>query len=321
MMEKNPIAVSAPLKVYIFAGQSNMTGSINKDVMEAYDPAIKSWLQDADNPVLYSYWKDDESNASTDWERLDQPTQYGWEHIAAYHLWKHWQSVDTDINVAIFIVGKGGTSLKDYWTAGGRDRFPWQPSQTPRYMPQGEGYQTLTKRLRLALQQLDHLGHTNRSIESLFWYQGEGDSNDSFGGDNYRVLFEDLVHGWEDRSAVDFPNDHPSEYGGSLRNLLGLNHLPTFTARISRNIKGSPTWDIRSKWESHLADVRAALVDYTQSHPDCAWVDVDDIPLKDYFHYAGTDYCEIGDRMAQAYLETLDNNASVEKVRTFKIVR
>ncbi len=295
-------ATAAPLKVYLFAGQSNMDGGITDTPMDNYDPAIRAWVEDPDNPVLYHYWKAGDTN--TTWGKLNDSGK-GLEHVAAYRLWNYWQSIDTNINVAIFKVTQGATDLKTFWTAGGRDRYPWRPFQTPLYIPQGTGYQALTNRLTLALQQLDGLGHTDRDIEAFFWYQGEGDSNDDFGGDNYRILFEDLVHGWADRSAIDFPNDTPAEYGGSVRSICGLTNLPAFVARINWQTKGSPAWGARSTWEPHLRSVRDALVNYAQSHTDSGWIDVDDIPLSDFYHYTGENYCEIGDRFAQTCMETL----------------
>ncbi len=288
-------ADAAPLKVYLFVGQSNMKGAILKMPMDRYDPEIRKWVEAPDNPVLYHYWKGNRSNAT--WGRLDNCSVMGLEHVAAYRLYHYWQSVDTNINVAVFTVSQGATSLNGYWTAGGRGR--------PHHkIPQGTGYKTLTNRLTLALSQLDSMGYTHRDIEAFFWYQGEGDIS-KFGGENYRLLFEDLVHGWEDRDTRDFPHEDPSLYGGSIRSLLGLSHLPTFVARINQQTKGSPSWGSRAKWGPFLASVRAALVGYTQDHPDCAWVDVDDIPLADNYHYTGENYCEIGDRFAQSCIETL----------------
>jgi len=298
-------AAAAPLKVYLFAGQSNMSGGIyNMDT--DYDPAMEAWIDDPSNPVLYHYSVDGSANVTWGPLNANNPRK-GQEHVAAYRLWNYWQSVDTNINVAIFIVAQSATSLSTYWAPGGRDRDPWRYEPDPIYMPQGDGYQLLTNRLTLALSQLDDLGHTHRDIEAFFWYQGEGDSYNSFGGDNYRILFEDLVHGWEDRGNS---NDDSSAYGGSVRSICGLTNLPTFVARINWQTKGSPSWGPRSSWEPNLISVRSALVDYAESHPNSAWIDVDDIPLTDFYHYTGANYCEIGDRFSQTCIETLYGNGN-----------
>ena len=285
-----------------------MAGGINPAPMKNYSQEIYDWIKNPANPVLYHYYSGNADHSTTNWTTLNNYFVMGQEHIEAYRLWNYWQSIDTNTEIAIFKVAVGATSLHSFWNPGGRDRDPYYYNPNPKYFLQGDGYGVLSNRLVLAMNQLTELGYTNRNIEAFMWYQGEGDAYSSRGGDNYSILFNDLVNGWEDRNTNDFPNDDKSKYGGSVREILGLTNLPAIVARISWNIKGSTAWGNRSSWEPFLIMVRDALTNYAGSHPDSAWVDVDDIPLADYYHYSGENYCEIGDRFAQKILNTLYSN-------------
>jgi hypothetical protein len=292
-------ASAQPVKVYLFAGQSNMDGVVNKTPLRDYGYGVYSWVTNAANPTLYHYWRSGGTTASTNWVHLNTPATLGWEHVVAFRLWNYWQARDTNQQIAIFKVSQGSTSLNSFWNPGGRDRNPWFYSPSPPYFVQGAGYQILTNRLALALSQLTERG-LSYEVAGLFWYQGEGDASGATGADNYPVLFTDLVSGWVDREG--YTNDTPAEYGGSLRALCGLTHLPAVAGRISWQIKGSPAWGARSVWEGYLTQVRAAQVNYAADHAACAWVDVDDIPLLDFYHYTSENYVEVGERFAQAYL-------------------
>jgi len=284
-----------------------MRGGINPLPMKTYSQEIYDWINDSNNPVLYQYYLGTDASSVTNWTTLNDYSLMAQEHIEAYRLWNYWQSIDTNTEIAVLKVAVGATSLYSNWNPGGRDRFPWRPHQTPKFFAQGNCYTILSNRLVSAMNQLTELGYTNRNIEAFMWYQGEGDSPNSTGGDNYSILFNDLVNGWEDRTG--FPNDDKSKYGGSVREILGLTNLPAFVARISWNMKGDPSWGARSVWEPNLTNVRNALTNYAVSHPNCDWIDVDDIPLKDNYHYLGENYCEIGDRFAQKILDTLYSNS------------
>jgi hypothetical protein len=295
-------AGAAPVKVYIFAGQSNMDGTMNKPPLKDYGYGIYSWVTNASNPTLYHYWRSGGTVVSTNWVHLNTPSTLGLEHVVAYRMWTYWQNIDTNQQIAIIKVSQGSTSLNSFWNPGGRDRDPWFYNPNPLYFSKGSGYQTLTNRIVMALSQLTEKGIAYE-VAGFFWYQGEGDASGQTGGDNYPVLFEDLVNGWADRDPAAFPNDTKSIYGGSLRELCGLTNLPSVTARISWQIKGSPAWGARSGWEGYLTQVRAAQTNYAETHVNSGWVDVDDIPLMDFYHYTSENYIEIGERFAQVWLD------------------
>lgn len=304
---------AVPVKVYIFAGQSNMDGTLNKTPLKNYGYGIYSWVTNAANPTLYHYWRSGGSVVSTNWVHLNTPSTLGLEHVAAYRLWNYWQNTDTNQQIAIIKVSQGATSLNSFWNPGGRDRDPWFYNPNPPYFAKGSGYITLTNRIVMALDQLTEKG-IDYEVDGFFWYQGEGDASSDEGGDNYPVLFEDLVNGWVDRDSGAFPNDTKSVYGGSIRELCGLTSLPAVAARISWQIKGSPAWGARSGWEGYLTQVRAALTNYAETHSGSGWVDVDDIPLLDYYHYTSENYIEIGERFAQSWMEQQNGGAGVEVV-------
>jgi hypothetical protein len=288
-----------PVKVYIFAGQSNMDATINKSVFSGSNPALYSWITNSANSTLYHYWRSGGGIVSTNWVHLSTPSTWGIEHVVAYRLWNYWQRVDPNQRIAVIKVSQGSTGLRTSWNPGGRDRRPWRSDGDPSYS-QGSLHKTFTNRVQMALQQL-----TERDLEyevdGFFWYQGEDDSFLNEAADNYAILFDDLLNGWTVRDPVLFPNDNPSLYGGSLRELCGLTNMPVVAARINRQIKGSNSWGNREVWEPQLEKVRAALSGVSSRHSQAAWIDVDDIPLSDNYHYSGSDSIEIGERFAQAW--------------------
>lgn len=335
---------SAVTKVYIFAGQSNMAGSLTHGDLESFYPDIDNWLNRQNgatrDDIKYYYWRGYDygkvdgvktivgEETSDGWTELapDVSGRAGQEHMAAYRLYHYWKMRDPSVDIAIIKISQGATSLNGFWTAGGRDRSPWEQMGGILHFTQGDGNKALRARVADALQKL-----TDQNIDyevcAFFWYQGEGDSNKFIGADNYRLLFEDMVHGWTDRTAWpedihpnkttynDPPQDDPAQYAGSLREMIGLDHLPTFTALISTQLKGSPAWGRRTAeedpsstdepWGLSLDKVRKTFQQYAADHPPSGWITVDDIPLHDYYHYEGKEYFEIGDRMAQAYFDTL----------------
>lgn len=312
-------SLHALTKVYIFSGQSNMAGTVTYSDLAAYDQDIDDWTRERNgvtrDPVKYHYWLGSDTAASTGWVDIGDNGYGGMEHVAAYRLYHYWKMADPTVDIAIIKVARGATSLVSYWNPGGRDQSPWRYYPTPVIYSEGDGHIKLMERVGDALQDL-----TDQEIDyevcGFFWYQGEGDSSSKAGSDNYRQLFEDLVYGWTDRTEwpADInpdssynatPQDDMSAYGGSLRELCGLDELPAFVAQINWQTKGSAAWGDRSVWEPYLSKVREALIDYTEDHPNCAWIDVDDIPLHDYYHYEGVEYCEIGDRFVQTYFETV----------------
>ncbi len=261
------------------------------------------WLKNPENKVLYHYNKGSKRNTSDGWITINKGKRIGQEQVEAYRLWQYWQKEDPTVEIAIFNVCYGATSLAGFWTAGGRGR----PHNK---IKQGKGNKIIKERLTSALEDLKKQGK-KIEIQSLCWYQGEGDSNSAFGGNNYGILFEDFIYGWTDREGV--PNDDKTLYSGSLLDICKkynskkMDDIPVFVGRISKRIMGSKSWGDKSKWEPYLNNVRKALVDYTKKHPNSDWIDVDDIELKDAYHYTGANYCIIGERFVKKIIEALYN--------------
>jgi hypothetical protein len=57
-----------------------------------------------------------------------------------------------------------------------------------------------------------------------------------------------------------------------------------------------PIW-----YAAKLAQVRADQVAFATADPCAAWVDIDDLPLRDFWHYTAGGYAEMGRRFARAY--------------------
>lgn len=275
--------------------------------MEKHEPAIAQWLKNSNNPVLYHYSKGSKLESSG-WISLHQSKRLGWEHVVAYRIWTQLQQNSPTGKVAVFNVCQGATSLCGFWNAGGRDQKTWRPHSKIETFVQKPGNKRYQQRLQTALQALKDQGYTPH-IKSLCWYQGEGDSNNLVASNNYDVLFEDFVYGWKNREG--FPHDDRTHYSGSILEICNqfieqpMTDIPVFVARISTKIKGSPAWGERSSWEPHLNRVRQALIAYTERHPHCNWIDVDDIPLRDNYHYTGKNYANIGEQFAEKMIKTL----------------
>ncbi len=289
-------APALPVKIYVVAGQSNMTFGIREAEFSQHLPAEYRWLKSAENDVLY-YWQaglSTRGNLSKEWVKLDGIGQrgepgnsFGCEHVVAHALWKYWKSQDPRQRIAVIKVSQGATSLSSAWNPGTWGR------------PEGVMHRELVGRIRSGLEKLGQMGLTWEG-GAFFWYQGEGDSNAPAPAQAYATLFHDLVNGASGPQA----NGDPLAVPG-IRGLLRHPRLPVVVARISHGIKGSPGWGARETWEPCLNQVRESLVNFTRNHPPGAWVDVDDVPLRDFFHYTGENYLTIYRRFGEACLGLL----------------
>ncbi len=62
--------------------------------------------------------------------------------------------------------------------------------------------------------------------------------------------------------------------------------------------KRGPIW-----FEKKLLDVRANQEAFCAQDGNAAWADIDDIVLKDSYHYDAGGYAEMGRRFAEAYMK------------------
>ncbi len=300
-------ARAEPIDVFIFSGQSNMGGGINVSVGAEHGghkdhPAIE-WMDSEANDVLY-FW--DRGRQRTDeWETLTYKThrQGHWEQFTAYRLWQARQKAGVDRRMAVITVTVGATAMNGFWTAGGRAQREGLKDWIKTH-DQGKGNKMLEETVKTALQRLEEKGF-DPQLEAFIWYQGEGDSLHLFQAKNYERYLRDLIDGWEERDPDRFKDDR-SLYAGSLREWTGDDDFKRIIVRVSDNIQGADSWGPREEWDPALQEVRRAQVDYAESRDDAVWVNVDDLPLSDAFHFHGKEYITIGERVAEAYLDLAD---------------
>lgn len=302
-VDLQPVDGEPPVKVLVMAGQSNFGWKIRIDGMKKHAPEVLQWINSSDNDVLYS-WKMHETgkgSSSDGFVRLDAAKgMFSQDHIIAYHFSKHWKQQNPKQRIAIIKVQKGATSLHQHWNPGGRKH--WGDN----YYKQGALYATLVAQIESGIAQLDKAGIPWEGAGFL-WYQGEGDSYDA--GPKYAQFFEDLVYGAELETGE---GNHQAK--GVLQ-LIKNKTAPVLPVRISWHLhtvvrENEPAVGIwgkkpRKEWEPHLAQVRDTLLAFSKKHNgrDDFWVNVDDLPLSDRFHYDQKEYIEIGHRMAKTFLE------------------
>jgi lysophospholipase L1-like esterase len=288
-----------PIKVYIFAGQSNMGGGINLKHKHSDEPAYR-WMHSEKNNVPYFWFR--RTDETEEWELLTDEThrEGHWEQITAYYLWKHWRKTEPPRRIAVITVTVGATQMADYWTAGGRASRQglehWVKTRK-----QGKGNAHFQRIVTKAFDQLKELGY-KPDLEAVTWYQGEGDSLHQFHADNYLRYLKDMIDGWQERDSAKFRDDR-SLYAGSIADWTKDKEFRVVVVRVSDNIHPTGSWGPRKKWAPALQTVRKAQVSYAENRDNAAWVDVDDLPLRDAFHFADPEYIEIGKRVAKALLQ------------------
>ncbi len=311
-----------PVKVYIFAGQSNMGGGINFSVGpehggHKHHPASR-WMESEENDVLY-FWNRGRGKQTDTWERLNAKSHYGhWEQVVAHRLWKAEREAGSDARIAVITVTVGATSMNGFWEAGGRAQREGDKNWI-KTSGQGKGNAMLRETVAKALQQLEKQGMTY-DIKAFVWYQGEGDSLHLFQAKNYERLLRDMIDGWEDRDPASYKDDK-AKYAGSVVDLTGDEVFNRVIVRVSERIEGASSWGPKDKWQPALDEVRRAQKDYAESRDDAAWVNVDDLPLSDDFHYHGAEYIRIGERVAKALLTLQGRGKKNKGVRNLSIDR
>lgn len=307
-IDLQPVDGEPPVKVFVMAGQSNFGWRIGLDGMQQYAPEVLAWLASAQNDTLYS-WKQDvpglgtSSNGFVELSVADAVEgPYSEEHIIAYNLCQRWKQENPKQRIAIIKVQQGSTSLIQHWNPGGRERAGGL------YYEEGPMHQALIQQIESSLALLDNAGITWEGA-GFFWYQGENDCYDA--GATYAQFFEDLVYG------AQLVTDQGTHTVKGVLPLINNTSAPVIPSRISWNLhtvvrEGDPEPGIwgtkpREEWEPHLVQVRDALTQFALNHNgrDNAFVNVDDLPMSDRFHYDQREYIEIGQRMTSAFLNLL----------------
>lgn len=285
-----------PVRVFLCAGQSNMAGIGSRNGLDPADarlfpdPAVRFWFASPgrDNP-------------STQWSALGTGSGgFGPEQLFAIEMKRLFP---TD-QIAIVKVSRGATPI-NYWLPG---------EGTNGFRP--PGHQTLAATIETVRQNLDREKAAGSIPDwawaGFVWMQGEGDANGTMAPAGvYREKLQRLARWVRDQTRT---ADLPIVIGRISAQLSPSVVRDTGMRRVSRaksaGGKGiaddadflddgrprGPIW-----YEAKLAHVRADQLAFVVADPCADWVDIDDLPLRDFWHYNADGYAEMGRRFARAY--------------------
>ncbi len=158
LMMHRPAIAEEVMRVFLFAGQSNMVGA------DAYAERIDDYPDfkgagEAQSDVLYSYILGDGDQASKGWVPLKPLRSFGPEVTFARRVRQH-----APFPIAIIKSAVGGTTVT----------FDWNPDAPDKGQ---KLYPRTLKLIRESLQELDNRGVRYR-LEAVMWHQGENDMLD-----------------------------------------------------------------------------------------------------------------------------------------------
>jgi hypothetical protein len=296
-------ASALPVKVFLCAGQSNMSGTF----MGPEGPPGYAGVFPAQN--IWFRWSDIETK-NDKWDPMAAGAGgFGPDKTFTLEMAKAYP----DSQVAILKVHRGATPI-EFWLAG-----PTNPYNTRL------GAAELAKQVAAVTADLNAQKASGKIPDwtwaGLIWMQGEGDAN----GVNqppgtYLALLKSLA-AWA-RSATATPN-LPIVIGrissqlsptvvrasGTLRVSKSkgapndLNILPDECDNLDDGQKRGPLWH-----DKQLQNVRADEVAFCQQDPKAAWIDIDDLTPTDPYHYNAAGYEEMGRRFAKAYLNLVKSS-------------
>jgi len=314
---------TAPYKVYIFSGQSNMGVSAGRDFVETNHPEMYSWLQSADNDALFFYRStSSDINQNEDGEVVGQGGQMGYEAMFAYHAARYWKQRNPEQRIAIVKVAQGATGISYFLPAGRSAGKHWAINGDYPWKREGKVHVSLRECFEEAIDSLESKGHTWEG-GGFVWYQGESDAVSvisSLFGEEYLANLTDLIIGAD---AVHHPDDPPEQGQAakgddpSLDRIMGIRDYlrnpvaPAIVARIMWYPDNPNRGGGCSMYNATL--VRNALTtfgDDPQNQP-AAWINVDDLSTSDGTHLDGASVVEAGNRFAKAYLRLLDTDNCV----------
>lgn len=276
---------TAPVKVFIFAGQSNMVGAdahakridqfpmfqgagaVQEDVLFATLATTNSTTHAATH-----------GNAPASWGPLAPSDSFGPEITFARMVKKH-----DDAPIAIIKSAIGGTNLA----------FDWNPSAPE----QGQKlYPRTLKLIQDSLQELDRRG-VRYQLEAVIWHQGENDMLDRKLNAHYAERLTQLI--------------------AQLRTDLHAPSLPWFIGEVSE--KG--IWGMDNR--SNLAILRQQQDQVIKADPLLHWVPTSHLAFEvmdsgqPHYHFATQGQLQMGEAFAAAYLDAIAKPLAV-KDRSYK---
>jgi hypothetical protein len=262
------------LRVFIFAGQSNMVGTHSK-VKDIHRFPPFAGLDQPQAKVLFSYKLGRENMETSDGWIPMQPTgdYFGPELSFAKKV-----SLSIEAPIAVIKVASGGTTL-------GKD---WNPD-----MPDGfKLYPLALEHVRASLAELEQKKIAYR-IEGFVWHQGENDMFDKAFKPAYAANLKNFIACW--RRDLKLPNLH--FYLGELctKTIWGMDNRDNMLAiRTAQKVVAE-------------AD---PLVDYIPTSHDAVEIGGD---AGLHYHYGTLGQLEHGVNYADAYLGTIGKRTAAER--------
>lgn len=300
-------------KLIVVSGQSN-SGNWAYWGEGPFPEGVKEWIND---PACDALILTDNGDPNADDETLvtmydeqmrKEGNSQGFSQVVAYFADKYWKAIDPDSKIVLVQKSVGATSL-DYWVGAGRNANNPYADGTPPYKlyyaKEGLGYTSLFSRIRKAKSLL-----AGSPIEGVgfFWYQGEGNAGDTSGYyirnlldllNGAKMVHDPIEPSWGDDPKIDFTN--------GIRQELDNPDMPLIVTRISSEFIGWGSNFGPPNWEPGRQVTRADQVNATRELTPAAFINVDDRPVNDSYHYLGADSSVISKRFAEAWKQLIDS--------------
>ncbi len=292
------IVKGKPVKLFICSGQSNMGGGgYAKDHgMDA--PRNDIWYRVATPP----------DNDNGGWVPLGERIYLGERKVvpglgpeAGFAV--KMAEAYPDHTIAILKSSQGATGI-GYWTPGEDGK-----------MNKREGYKQLDTLIPAAIADLEAKKQAGvipgYEVAGFVWMQGEGDANgvnrkdkEYLGHLHTLLKFINEKAGTKDipvvlgRISIQLSPECVRETGALRESKGNKNDQRDF---LDDGKKRGPIWHV-----AQLERVRADQEQFCQEYPKAAWVDIDDLEMKDGWHFHPQGYVEMGHRFADAMLKLLE---------------
>ncbi len=265
MLAGAPALADDVVRVFLFAGQSNMVGSdAHADRIDEFPPFQGAGARQADVRFTYILGNGDET--SRGWTDLGPQSAFGPELTFARRYKQH-----VHAPLAIIKSAVGGTTVA----------FDWNPDAPEKGQ---KLYPRTLKLVRESLQQLEEQGIPYR-LEGVCWHQGENDMLDRNLYKQYAAGLTKLIH----KLRVDLNAPELKWYIAAVseKGIWGMDHRPNLGILFGQQqevLKADPL--LRWVPTSHLA---FEVMSSGQPH----------------YHYGTQGQLQMGEAFADAYLRDL----------------
>jgi len=285
-----------PVMLFICSGQSNMAGGggtkeYNKAIPNAHMPRKDIWYRVADSGK-----KD-----TAAWVPMGKVYGLGPEASFAVKMAEAYPKH----TIAILKVSQGATPIK-FWTPGKTSKW----NSRKGYFKLKTIIPEVVADLKAKVKRREIPSFT---IPGFVWMQGEGDANGTKRKDG--IYKQDLANLMKFINTQSGQTNIPVIIGrisiqisptvvretGTLRVSKSKGgNLPDGLDHVNDGKKRGPIW-----YEEQLKRIRRDQEAFCKEYPKAAWVDIDDIELRDSYHYFPAGYAEMGNRFAVAMQKLL----------------